>query len=87
MAGSDYEVRISDICNHISLTPSLVTAISLIPIPSFNIADRIAMVYQGKLLEVGTRDEIKNSQNPIVQQFIKGEIDGPIHFNEGVDES
>jgi len=44
----------------------------------FRIADRVAMLYQGKLLEVGTKEQIRNSTNPIVQQFIKGEIEGPI---------
>ena len=44
----------------------------------FRVADRVAMLYQGKLLEVGTKQQIKNSKNEIVQQFIKGEIEGPI---------
>ena len=44
------------------------------------IADRIAMLYEGKVLEIGTPDEIKNSKNGIVQQFINGSFDGPIHF-------
>jgi phospholipid/cholesterol/gamma-HCH transport system ATP-binding protein len=47
----------------------------------FRIADRIAMLYQGKLLEVGTKEQVKGSRNPIVQQFIKGEIEGPIQLN------
>jgi phospholipid/cholesterol/gamma-HCH transport system ATP-binding protein len=46
----------------------------------FSIADRIAMLYEGKVLEVGTPDEIKNSKNPMVQQFITGSPDGPIRF-------
>lgn len=46
----------------------------------FRIADRVAMLYQGKLLEVGTRQQIKESKNDIVQQFIKGEIEGPIQL-------
>ena len=46
----------------------------------FRIADRVAFLYQGKLLEVGTREEIRNSENEIVQQFIKGEIEGPIQL-------
>lgn len=46
----------------------------------FRIADRIAMVYRGKLIEVGTREQIQNSNNPYVKQFIKGEIDGPIQL-------
>jgi len=45
---------------------------------SYKIADRIAMLYEGIILEVGTPDEIRNSKNPIVQQFIHGESQGPI---------
>jgi phospholipid/cholesterol/gamma-HCH transport system ATP-binding protein len=39
---------------------------------AFNIADRIAMIYGGKIIETGTVSEIKKSANPIVQQFIHG---------------
>ncbi|HLF18677.1 MAG TPA: ABC transporter ATP-binding protein [Candidatus Omnitrophota bacterium] len=46
----------------------------------FRIADRVGMLYQGKLLEVGTPDEIKHSSNPIVKQFITGALEGPIHL-------
>jgi len=44
----------------------------------FRIADRVAMIYQGEILEVGTPTEIKNSKSEIVQQFIHGKIEGPI---------
>ncbi len=44
----------------------------------FRIADRVAMVYQGNVLEIDTPENIRNSKNPIVQQFINGEIEGPI---------
>jgi phospholipid/cholesterol/gamma-HCH transport system ATP-binding protein len=40
---------------------------------TFVAADRIAMLNGGKIIEVGTVDEMKNSPNPIVQGFIKGE--------------
>jgi len=46
----------------------------------FRIADRVAMLYEGKLLEVGTKEQIQNSENEIVQQFIKGEIEGPMQL-------
>jgi len=46
----------------------------------FRIADRIAMLHQGKIMAIGTREEIKNSTDPIVQQFIKGETEGPLDF-------
>jgi len=45
---------------------------------AYQIADRIAMLYQGRIVEVGTPEEIKNSSNPIVQQFIQGRSEGPI---------
>jgi phospholipid/cholesterol/gamma-HCH transport system ATP-binding protein len=45
---------------------------------AYKIADRIAMLYQGKIIEVGTPGEIRNSSNPMVQQFIEGRSEGPI---------
>lgn len=45
---------------------------------AYKIADRIAMLYKGKIIEAGTPDEIKNTKNPIVRQFITGAAVGPI---------
>jgi len=45
---------------------------------SYKVADRIAMLYEGKIIETGTVEEIKNSENEIVQQFIHGQAEGPI---------
>ncbi len=39
---------------------------------AFNIADRIAMIYDRQLIEVGTVEQIKQSANPLVRQFIYG---------------
>ena len=50
----------------------------------FRIADRVAFLYRGKLMQVGTKEEIKNSRNDIIQQFIHGNINGPIQLNEAV---
>jgi phospholipid/cholesterol/gamma-HCH transport system ATP-binding protein len=36
------------------------------------------MLYKGKIIEVGTPEQIRNSSNPIVQQFISGSAVGPI---------
>jgi phospholipid/cholesterol/gamma-HCH transport system ATP-binding protein len=52
----------------------------------FSIADRVAMLYEGKVLEVGTPSEIKTSKNPMVQQFITGSPDGPIKFFQQKDD-
>lgn len=45
---------------------------------AYKIADRIAMLYQGRIEEVGTPEEIQTSDNPVIQQFIHGRADGPI---------
>jgi phospholipid/cholesterol/gamma-HCH transport system ATP-binding protein len=45
---------------------------------AYKIADRIAMLYQGKIWEVGTPEEIRASTNPVVRQFIAGSAEGPI---------
>lgn len=45
---------------------------------AYRIADRIAMLYKGVIVGCGAPDEIRNSSNEIVRQFITGEITGPI---------
>lgn len=42
------------------------------------IADRIAMLYQGKIIWTGTVKEMDKSDNPYLQQFISGSSQGPI---------
>lgn len=39
---------------------------------AYRISDHIAMLYEGRVLEQGTPDEIRNSENPIVRGFIEG---------------
>ena len=50
---------------------------------AYKIADRIAMMYNGKIITVGTPEEIENTRDPIVKQFITGASKGPI--TEGID--
>lgn len=45
---------------------------------AYRTADRIAMLYKGKVVQYATPDEIKASTNPIVRQFIEGLTHGPI---------
>jgi phospholipid/cholesterol/gamma-HCH transport system ATP-binding protein len=45
---------------------------------AYKISDRIAMLYKGQILEIGTPDQIRNTTNPIVKQFITGSAVGPI---------
>jgi phospholipid/cholesterol/gamma-HCH transport system ATP-binding protein len=46
----------------------------------FSVADRIAMLYKGKVLLDGSPDDFRNSTDPVVQQFIAGEAEGPMEF-------
>ncbi len=45
---------------------------------AYRIADRIGMLYEGKLVGEGTPDEIRSTDHPVIRQFIEGRIDGPI---------
>ncbi|MBF0093290.1 MAG: ATP-binding cassette domain-containing protein [Alphaproteobacteria bacterium] len=44
------------------------------------IADRIAMLYKGKLIWVGPASEVYASGNPHVDQFVNGRAEGPIRM-------
>jgi phospholipid/cholesterol/gamma-HCH transport system ATP-binding protein len=48
---------------------------------AFRIATRMIMLGHGSIVAQGTPDEIRNSPNPEVQQFIHGQPDGPIPLN------
>lgn len=45
---------------------------------AYKIADRIVMLYQGKIIGGGSPEEIKNTQDPVIRQFIQGSAKGPI---------
>ncbi|MBN2190099.1 MAG: ABC transporter ATP-binding protein [Candidatus Aureabacteria bacterium] len=42
---------------------------------AFRIADKMAVLFKGRVIAYGTSDEIKNSDNPYVQQFIDGSLE------------
>jgi phospholipid/cholesterol/gamma-HCH transport system ATP-binding protein len=45
---------------------------------AFRIATRMAMLYQGKVIDDEAPQQFRNSTNPIVRQFVTGETEGPI---------
>src|SRR5690349_19274936 len=45
---------------------------------AFRIATRMAMLYQGKIIEEGKPEKLKQSKNPVVSQFLSGSTEGPI---------
>ena len=48
---------------------------------AFRVGTRMAMLYQGKIIEDAPTDEFKNSENPVVRQFLSGSTEGPILEN------
>lgn len=50
-------------------------------ISAAHIADRIAMLYQGKLIWEGEVDKLHSSGNPYVEQFVSGSVNGPIKIS------
>ena len=47
-------------------------------VTAYKVSDRIAMLYQGRIEEIGTPEEIKETKNSVVRQFITGSSEGPI---------
>ena len=45
---------------------------------AFRVGTRMAMLYQGKIIEDADPETFKNSQNPVVAQFLSGSTEGPI---------
>ncbi len=45
---------------------------------AFKVSNRIAMIYDKKIYFVGGVDEIKNSEDSIIRQFVNGEAVGPL---------
>jgi phospholipid/cholesterol/gamma-HCH transport system ATP-binding protein len=45
---------------------------------AFKIADRIAMLHEGRIIEEGTPVEFQRSSNPMVRQFVEGRAEGPL---------
>ncbi|MBN3038595.1 MAG: ABC transporter ATP-binding protein [Candidatus Omnitrophica bacterium] len=47
-------------------------------VSAYKIADRISMLYDGRIIESGSPQEIKDTKDPYVRQFITGAARGPI---------
>ena len=49
---------------------------------TFGIADHVVMVANGGVVAQGTPDELRNSSDPLVHQFVNAESDGPVRFHQ-----
>lgn len=75
---------INELIIHLKKTIKVTSiAITHDMVSAYKIADKIAMLYKGKIVEVGTPDEIRASKNEVVQQFIHGRAEGPITAENG----
>lgn len=75
LIGKAMHKLISECQKNLKFTSIIVTH----EIPAiFSLVDRVAMLYDGKIIAVGTPDEIKTSKDPVIHQFIHGELEGPI---------
>lgn len=45
---------------------------------AFKIADRIAMLYKGRIIAIGGKEAFRASSNPVVQQLLTGSTQGPL---------
>jgi phospholipid/cholesterol/gamma-HCH transport system ATP-binding protein len=45
---------------------------------AFRVGTKMAMLYQGKIIEAGEPEQLRQSQNPVVAQFLSGSTEGPI---------
>jgi len=44
----------------------------------FDITDKVAMLYEGVIVQAGSPEDIRRTTNPVVKQFITGSLEGPI---------
>jgi phospholipid/cholesterol/gamma-HCH transport system ATP-binding protein len=63
-------------CTTVTITHSMESA--------RKIGDRIALIFQGKIVASGPPEEFLKSDNPMVRQFVEGRAEGPMTQAESV---
>ncbi len=48
---------------------------------TFGIADQVIILANGRIAAQGTPDEVRRSTDPLVQQFVQAQAEGPVHFH------
>lgn len=48
---------------------------------TFQIADQVIVLANGRIAAQGTPDEVRHSTDPLVHQFVHAEPEGPVHFH------
>jgi len=71
--------QINDLIIHLREELSITSiAVTHDMVSAYKIADRISMLYDGRVIESNTPAVLKRSRNPFVKQFINGDAYGPI---------
>ena len=73
----------ADVINELIVSCRNVLSITSIAVThdmvsAYKIADRIAMLYEGKIIFIGNPEQTKSTDHPVVKQFIEGSGQGPI---------
>ncbi len=73
----------SNVINHLILNMKKTLHVTSVVVThdmgsAYLIADRIAMIHHGRILQEGTPKEILQTKDPVVRQFIDGSIQGPL---------
>src|SRR5262249_22414286 len=71
----EIDILISDLNRKLGVTSVVVTHEMD---SAFRIADRMVLLDRGKFIVSGTPDEMRNSTDPLVRQFVHGLIEGPL---------
>ena len=71
--------QVDNLMNHIRDTVGVTNVVVTHEMTSaFRVADRMVLLDQGRFVADGTPDEMKNSDDPVVKQFIHGLTEGPL---------
>jgi len=72
---------INDLIIKVSSAPEITSIIITHDMVSaYKISDKIAVLFEGRIIETGSPEEIRNTGNAIVRQFIEGKAEGPIQI-------
>ncbi|MBX3234503.1 MAG: ATP-binding cassette domain-containing protein [Labilithrix sp.] len=73
--------RVDKLIRELSDTLGVTSIVVSHDLPSiFTIADKIVMLYRGKVLMYGSKEDFRKTENGIVQQFINGRASGPMEL-------
>jgi phospholipid/cholesterol/gamma-HCH transport system ATP-binding protein len=73
------DTLIMDLSRRMGITSVVVTHDTR---SAFKIADKMVVLFRGKVVAEGTPVEIQQSEDPLVDQFINGKADGPIPLRQ-----